>query len=92
MEIEIVTFVVKGSAERFKGELFKNGRRYAKSANMIQTGLKKRIKNCILEVQFEHKKAIANQIYYTHNMKYIIGLLQSLDLSSRTDCVLHNLI
>ena len=66
--------------ERFKGKLFKNGRRYAKSANMIQTGLKKRIKNYILEVQFERKKAIANQTY-------IIGLLQSLDLSSRTDCV-----
>ena len=75
--------------ERFKGELFKNGRRYAKSANMIQTALKKRIKNYILEIQFERKKSdlLANQTYCTHDMKYIIGLLQSLDLSSRTDCV-----
>ena len=77
--------------ERFKGELSKNGRRYAKSANMIQTGLKKRIKNYILEVQFERKKSDSQSDFITtHNMKYIIGLLQSLDLSSRTDCVYSN--
>ena len=39
----------------FKGKLFENGKRYAKSDNTIQKGLKERIPNDILHVQFERK-------------------------------------
>ena len=44
--------------EWFKGILFENGRRYAKSDNMIQKGLK-RIQNHILHVQFERKISVS---------------------------------
>ena len=45
--------------ESFKGKLFENGKICAKSDNMIQKGLKERIPNHILYVQFEHKISIS---------------------------------
>ena len=39
--------------ERFKGKLFENHRKYAKSDNTIQKGLAETISNDILQVQFE---------------------------------------
>ena len=45
--------------ERFKGELFENGRRYTESDNTIQKGFKKRIQNHILHVQFKRKISVS---------------------------------
>ena len=60
--------------ELFKGELLENGRRYAKSDITIPKGLKKRIQNHILHVQFERKISVSksNVLYpkyrvYVHN-------------------------
>ena len=54
--------------KNFRGKLFENGKRYAKSETTIQKALEERIPNHILHVQFERKKALANQICCTHNM------------------------
>ena len=45
--------------EWFTEILFENGRRYAKSDNTIQKGLKERIQNHILHVQFERKISVS---------------------------------
>ena len=54
----------------FKGELFENGRRYAKSDNTIQKDLKKRIQNHILHVQFKRKISVSqsNLLYPKHGV------------------------
>ena len=39
----------------FRGKLFENGKRYAKSGTTIQKALEERIPNHILHVQFERK-------------------------------------
>ena len=51
--------------EFFKGKLFENGKRYAKSQNKIQKGLRERIPNDILHVQFERKISVSqsNLVY-----------------------------
>ena len=41
--------------ECFEGKIFENGKRYAKSDNTKQKGLKKRIPYHLLQVQFELK-------------------------------------
>ena len=60
--------------EWFKGILFENGRRYAKSDNTIQKGLKERIQKHIQHVQIEGKISVrqSNLLYplygvYVHN-------------------------
>ena len=60
--------------EWFKGILFEIDRRYAKSENTIQKGLKERIQNHILHVQFERQTSVSllNLVYpkygvYVHN-------------------------
>ena len=61
----------------FKGELFENGRRYAKSDNTIQKGLKKRIQNYILHVQFMLKISVSqsNFVYPKHGV-YVYNALK----------------
>ena len=59
--------------KNFRGKLFGNGKRYAKSETTIQKALEERNPNHILHVQFERKtsEALANQICWiccTHNM------------------------
>ena len=51
--------------ECFKGELFENGRRYAKSDNTIHKDLAEKIPNGILHVQFERKISVnqSNPLY-----------------------------
>ena len=43
--------------KNFRGKLFENGKRYAKSETTIQKALEERIPNHILHVQFERKDA-----------------------------------
>ena len=43
----------------FKGILFENGKRYAKSETTLQKVLEERIPNHILHVQFERKTSIS---------------------------------
>ena len=45
--------------EWFKEIIFENGRRYTKSENMIQKGLKEMIQNHILHVQFKLKISVS---------------------------------
>ena len=45
--------------ERYKGKLFENGKRYAKSDKTIQNGLKERIQNYIQHVQTERKISVS---------------------------------
>ena len=55
---------------RFKGELFENGTRYAKSDYTVQKSLKKRIQNHILHVQFKRKISVSqsNLLYPKHGV------------------------
>ena len=43
----------------FRGKLFENGKRYAKSETMIQKALEERIPNHNLHVQFERKTSVS---------------------------------
>ena len=54
----------------FRGKLFENSKRYAKSETTIQKALEERIPNHILHVQFDRKTSVSqsNQICCTHNM------------------------
>ena len=54
----------------FKGDLFENGRRYAKSDYTMQKGPKKRIHNHILHVQFKRKIRVSqsNLLYPKHGV------------------------
>ena len=56
--------------KNFRGKLFENGKRYAKSEITIQKALDERIPNHILQYMFNLnvKQALANQICCTHNM------------------------
>ena len=53
----------------FKGKLFENGKRYAKSDNTIQKYIKERIQNNILHVQFERKISSINGVYVYNYLK-----------------------
>ena len=79
--------------EWFKGNLLENGRRYAKSDNRVQKGLKERIPNHILHVQFERKISVSqsNQICCTHNMEYTyIITLNDRKCQNASKCLLPN--
>ena len=54
--------------KNFRGKLFENGKRYAKSETTTQKALEKRILNHILHVQFERKTSVSQSICCTHNM------------------------
>ena len=43
----------------FRGKLFENGKRYAKSETTIQKALEERIPNHIAHVQFKRKTSIS---------------------------------
>ena len=45
--------------KNFRGKLFENGKRYAKSETTIQKALDERIPNHILHVQFERKTSVS---------------------------------
>ena len=63
--------------EWFKGKLFENGRRYAKSDNMIQKGLKESIQNHILHVQFERKISVSqSNLFYPQYGVYVHNYLK----------------
>ena len=57
--------------KNFRGILFKNGKRYAKSETTIQKALEERIPNHILHVQFKRKTSVSqsNLLYplYVYN-------------------------
>ena len=57
--------------KNFRGKLFENGKRYAKSETTIQKALEERIPNHILHVQFERKTSVSqsNLLYpwYVYN-------------------------
>ena len=54
--------------KNFRGKLFANGKRYAKSETTIQKALEERIPNHILHVQFERKTSVSQSNCCTHNM------------------------
>ena len=49
--------------KNFRGKLFENGKRYAKSETTIQKALKERIPNHILHVQFERKTSKFRELW-----------------------------
>ena len=57
--------------KNFRGKLFENGKRYAKSETTVQKALEERIPNHILHVQFERKTSVSqsNLLYplYVYN-------------------------
>ena len=75
--------------EWFKGILFENGRRYAKSDNTIHKDLKERIQNHILHVQFERKISVSQSNW--HNMEYMyIITLNDRKCQNASKCLLRN--
>ena len=61
-----------GWAKNFRGKLFENGKRYAKSATTIQKALKERIPNHILHVKFERKTSVSQSKDY-FGLKWILS-------------------
>ena len=53
--------------KKFRGKLFENGKRYAKSETTIQKALEERIPNHILHVQFKRKTSVSQS-----NLLFII--------------------
>ena len=45
--------------KNFRGKLYENGKRYAKSETAIQKALEERIPNHILQVKFERKTSVS---------------------------------
>ena len=74
--------------QNFRGELFENGKRYAKSETTKQKALEERIPNHILHVQFKRKTILANQICCTHNMWIITKKDRKCQNASK--CLLRN--
>ena len=54
----------------FKGKLFENGKRYAKSETTVQKALERRIPNHFLHIQFERKTSVSqsNLLYPLHRV------------------------
>ena len=61
----------------FKGKLFENGNRYAKSDNTIQKGLNERIPNDILHVKFKRKSSLSqSNLLYPRYGVYVYKYLK----------------
>ena len=70
--------------ESFKWEWFENGRRYAKSDNTVQKGLKKRIQNHILHVQCYRKISVSqSKLLYPEHKVYAYNDLKWQEMPKR---------
>ena len=75
--------------QNFRGELFENGKRYAKSETTIQKALEERIFQIISYMfNLNVKQALANQICCTHNMCIITKKDRKCQNASK--CLLRN--
>ena len=75
----------------FRGTLFENDKRYAKSETTIQKALEERIPNHILHVRFERKTSVSKSNLCTHHMEYMYIITQNdRKCQNASKCLLRN--
>ena len=71
----------------FRGKLFENSKRYAKSETTIQTTLEERIPNHILHVKFERKTSVSRSNLLYH---YMVFTQNDRKCQNASKCLLRN--